>query len=199
MKTVIIFDHPYTMAASNNIPHFRSYSAALAKHTQEFLEANGDSVDVIDLDADQFDPVMHQEDLTNWRMRRSISPQADDYYERINNADRLIFIFPVWWELMPAMMKGFIDKVFAKGKLVSTHPKVLLAKRPQIDVFTVAGTPTPLYKLYFRQPVVNALYRGTFKKLGMKHFKWLNFTPERQSEAKRIASLKRVDKVLQAK
>ena len=38
-----------------------------------------------------------------------------DYQERLLKADEIVFIFPIWWEAMPAMTKGFFDKVIAKG------------------------------------------------------------------------------------
>lgn len=64
MKYVMIFDHPYTLSAANNEPHHRSYSAAIAKQTINYLTAQGHEVDVIDLNQDRFDPVMHAKDLS---------------------------------------------------------------------------------------------------------------------------------------
>lgn len=64
MKYILIFNHPYTLSASNNQPHHRSYSAAVAKQTIDYLTDKGNTVDVIDLHQDRFDPVMHEENLT---------------------------------------------------------------------------------------------------------------------------------------
>ena len=64
MKYILIFDHPYTLSASNNQPNHRSYSAAVAKQTIDYLTDKGNTVDVIDLHQDRFDPVMHEENLT---------------------------------------------------------------------------------------------------------------------------------------
>lgn len=193
MKNVLVFDHPYTLAASENQPHFRSYSAALAKAVINTLTAQGDSVDTIDLHADHFDPVMHQSDLENWRTKKPLNSQTKDYYKRLAAADRIIFIFPIWWEVMPAMTKGFIDKVLSKNHYQEKGPHIL-PNNPEIVVLTVSGTPTPLYRLIFGNPVTKSLKRGTFNKLGLRHYHWHNFNAEDQSAKKRQTALKNVGK-----
>ncbi|MFD1411925.1 hypothetical protein [Lapidilactobacillus gannanensis] len=65
MKTVIIFDHPYTAAAYQNRPHQRSFLAALAHQVVNQLTAQKQMVDLIDLHADKFDPVMSATELAN--------------------------------------------------------------------------------------------------------------------------------------
>ena len=196
MKYVIIFAHPYTLSAANNEPHHRSYSAAVAKQTINYLTAQGHEVDVIDLNQDHFDPVMHAKDLSAWRTRTPINDQVDRYFERLKTADEIIFIFPIWWELMPAMTKGFIDKVFSKNRAVSMHPRVVLEKNPIIRIFTIAGTPTFLYKLKYGNPIMKALATGTFKKIGLKKIKWHNFNAEDESPQKRQADLAHIQKFL---
>ncbi|WP_125608001.1 NAD(P)H-dependent oxidoreductase [Lapidilactobacillus bayanensis] len=195
MKDVLVFDHPYTLAASENQPHFRSYSAALGKAVINTLTTSGDVVDVIDLHAEHFDPVMHQSDLENWRTKQPVDPQAESYYQRLAVADRIIFVFPIWWEVMPAMTKGFLDKVLSKNHYQKKSPH-LLPHNPKIIVFTVAGTPTPLYRLVFGNPVTKSLKRGTFNKLGLHHYYWHNFNAEDQSAQKRTATLKNIAKYL---
>lgn len=56
MKTVIIFDHPYTATAGNNVPHHRSFLAALLQRVLAQLHEENIAVDLIDLHADGFDP-----------------------------------------------------------------------------------------------------------------------------------------------
>lgn len=65
-----------------------------------------------------------------------------------------------------------------------------------IHVFTVMGTPKILYRLVFGNPVMKALYRGTFRKLNLTHVKWHNFTAEHLSSAKRTAVLNHLDQYL---
>lgn len=98
MKAVIIFDHPYGTQASENEPHNRSFSAAVYKKVKETIEAQNGEIDLIDLRADDFNPVMSKEDLIAWRTQPFVDNQTDNYFQRLTIADKIIFIFPIWWE-----------------------------------------------------------------------------------------------------
>lgn len=191
MRTLIVFDHPYTAAAYNNQPHNRSFTAALCHALMQKLEAKGEQVDLIDLHADGFDPVMSRDDLANWRKGAPMNDQVAAYQRRVRAADRIVFMFPVWWELMPAMTKGFIDKVYAKNVLYTgagIHMQTELDPKTKVAVVTVMGTPTGIYRTVFGKPVIMALQRGTFAKTGIKNFTWKNFagvdklTPEQRAK-----------------
>lgn len=180
MRNLIVFDHPYTAAACNNEPHNRSFCAALCKQATEVLTEKGDEVDLIDLHADGFNPVMSAEELALWRKGEPMNERVADYQNRIRKADRIIFIFPIWWELMPAMTKGFLDKVYAKNVLYN-QPKddpmsTNLSKDTEIVVITCMGTPTGIYKTVFGKPVIKAMQLGTFRKTGLKNFKWIPYS-----------------------
>jgi len=124
----IIFDHPYGPQASENESHNRSFTAAVYKKVKDTIIDRGEGFDLIDLLGDNFNPVMTKEDLVSWRTKIFVDMQSDDYFRRILESDRVIFIFPIWWESMPASTKGFIDKVFSKGRLKSGD----LKKRPLV-------------------------------------------------------------------
>jgi len=187
MKTVIIFDHPYTATASDNIPHHRSFLAALLKTTIKQLRDENNDVDLIDLHADNFNPVMTADDLSNWRRSKPIDSQVEDYQNRLLDADRIIFMFPIWWEVMPAMTKGFLDKVYAKGILYQADSmKNKLTKSPKIEVITTMSTPSFAYKFVIGSPIAKMLFRGTFIKTRLWNFKWKNFSGvEKKPLAKR--------------
>jgi NAD(P)H dehydrogenase (quinone) len=191
MKTVIIFDHPYTATAGNNVPHHRSFLAALLQSVLAQLRAENNQIDLIDLHADGFNPVMSAADLTNWRRGRAIDPQVADYQRRLLAADRIIFMFPVWWEVMPAMTKGFLDKVYAKDLLYQAdNMQTKLVKQPKIEIITTMSTPNWAYRLIFGAPLAKLLFRGTFLKTRLWHFHWHNFAQvEKKSPAKRTQLL----------
>ncbi len=180
MNNLIVFDHPYGIQASENKPHKRSFCAALCKSLVSLFEARGEDVKVLDLYADGFDPVMSAEELALWRKGVSVNEQVSFYQQCVREADRLIFIFPIWWELMPAMTKGFIDKVYAKDILYKQEKGLLgmktLIPNCEVILITPLGTPTFLYKLIFGKPVVNAIQRGLCVKTGIKKFRWLAYS-----------------------
>ncbi|WP_143462288.1 NAD(P)H-dependent oxidoreductase [Levilactobacillus enshiensis] len=187
MKTVIIFDHPYTATAGNNVPHHRSFLAALLQRVMTQLRHENNAIDLIDLHADGFNPVMSAADLSNWRRGQATDPQVADYQQRLLAADRIIFMFPVWWEVMPAMTKGFLDKVYAKGQLYQADTmQTKLTKQPKVDIITTMSTPNLAYRLLFGAPLAKLLFRGTFLKTRLWHFKWHNVAQvEKKSLAKR--------------
>ncbi|HJD98583.1 NAD(P)H-dependent oxidoreductase [Levilactobacillus brevis] len=191
MKTVIIFDHPYTAAAYQNVPHHRSFLAAVAHQVQQQLQAEQQTVDLIDLHADGFDPVMSAAELQLWRQGQPVNDQVADYQRRLRAADQIIFMFPVWWEVMPAMTKGFLDKVYAKGQLYTADTmQTTLTQHPQIRVITTMSTPNWTYRWIFGAPLRKALQQGTFMKTRLWRFKWQNFSQvEKLTAAQRAAVL----------
>ena len=79
------------------------------------LRARGHDVDDCDLNAENFDPVMSRQDRLDYFdvaiNRRRVSP----YVDRLLAAEALLFSFPVWNMGLPAILKGFVDKVFLPG------------------------------------------------------------------------------------
>lgn len=155
--------------------------------TKKGIEASGGEVEVIDLDSDEFNPVMTGKDLLAFRNHESTDEQANKYVEQIKSADHLVMIFPIWWELMPAMTKGFIDKVIFPGSSY-TYTKsgygmnTLLGNIQSTTVITTMNTPTVIYKLIFGNAIKKALITGTLKKSGLKNVKWLSFNMVKSSK-----------------
>jgi len=97
---------------------------------------------------------------------------------------------------MPASTKGFIDKVLAKGRLKSGDLAKLQKKNPDIYVMTISGTPTIIYRFWYGNPIVKILQRGTFSKIGLKKFHWINFNAEERNLKGRIKMLDSIPKKL---
>lgn len=143
------------------------------------LRAAGHEVDAIDLHEDGFNPVMSAQDLSAWRTKRAIDPQVQDYRQRVLAADHIIFAFPIWWEAMPALTKGFFDRVHTKG-IVYDEPKPgrpFVNKLPRlggVTLITVMSTPAPIYRWWFGNPLTKIAFRGTFRKIGVRNLIWIN-------------------------
>lgn len=180
MKNLIVFDHPYGIQASENEVHNRSFCAALCKSVVGKLRARGEEVDIIDLIADGFNPVMSAQDLKSWRKGEPMDDQVADYQRRLKACDRVIFIFPIWWELMPAATKGFLDKVYAKDILYKSGEgrfgMQTVIPDTEVVVLSTMETPTFAYKLLFGKPVVKALETSFKFKTGIKSFRWIPFS-----------------------
>ncbi len=190
-QTLIVTCHPYS----------GSFCHALMAATQKGAEASGNRVDVIDLEANHFDPVMHSADLVGFLKHEAQSKQARAYIARMQAADHLVLIFPIWWELMPAMMKAFIDKVIFPGETFAytaggNGMRNLLPHLRSTTIITTMNTPKALYRWVFGDAIQRALIRGTLKKMGLKHVRWLSCNMVKNSStAKREAWLQQATQI----
>ena len=94
-------------------PNHQSFNSAILKVVQQNLSKDH-NVKTLDLYEEQFDPVLRFDD-THKRRDLSTVPDMEKYRNLITWADHIIFIYPIWWSGMPAMLKGFIDRVFTAG------------------------------------------------------------------------------------
>lgn len=213
MRIMLVLDHPYTLASAENIPHRRSFTAAVAAAAIRGAERGGHQLDLADLAADAFNPAMTRADLVGWRLGEAVDPLVLDYQRRLLEADHLVFAFPVWWEAMPAMTKGFLDRVIAKGvhfdELADAkgNPfRNLMARLQGVTVLTVMTTPDVAYRWWFRDPITKVMFKGTFGKIGLKNLKWQNYagitakTPEQRQRLlddteRRFATLSDISRV----
>ena len=98
-------------------------------------------------------------------------------------AEHVVMIFPIWWMTMPAMVKGFVDKVIFPGivykmdggKLVS-----LLSSLKQVTVITTMNTPADVYKDMFDNSIEGSLIKGTFNQIGIHDIRWISLNMVKQ-------------------
>lgn len=176
MKVVIVFNHPYEGSYCNAVLH--AVTAGLTKA--------GHEIDLIHLDNDNFDPVMRAKDLEAFAKSKfektntlqALDPMVLNYKQRLEHADHLIFIFPIWWELMPALTKGFIDKVVFPGVTYDYEKEIKMVCRLKnlkgITVITTMNSPSIVYRLVFGNAIKKAILTGTFWKIGVKNRKWIS-------------------------
>lgn len=170
MKVVIVFNHPYEGSYGN---------AILGSVTKGLQKANHE-IDLMHLDNDGFNPVMSKQDLKAFVEHKAVDPQVIDYQKRLENADHLIFIFPIWWDLMPAMTKGFVDRVLSPGVVYEHHPRgygliPLLKKLKGVTIITTMNKPKIMYSLLIGNLIKKAMLRSVFKTMGYKNIDWISF------------------------
>ena len=104
MKNLIVYAHPN----SGSLNHFFKQTVL------EILQESGEEIAVRDLNEINFNPVLSLEDMNGQRMG-TVADDVKTEQDFITWADRIIFIYPIWWTGMPAIMKGYIDRVFSYG------------------------------------------------------------------------------------
>lgn len=186
MHTLVILAHPYS----------QSYCHALYQRVVQQLEQAGHTVDRLHLDEEPFDPVMRGADLAVYARGQSADPAVCGYQARIDAARQLVFIFPIWWEVMPALLKGFIDKVFTKGwayEPARIGMKGHLTHIERAVIVTTMNTPRWVYRWWYGDTVQRALARGTLRKCGVRKVEWVALSPvSHATHAKRQAWLNQV-------
>lgn len=129
MNVLVIYAHP----------NHESFNWAILQQIQKGLNESGNTVTLIDLYQEQFDPVL-KFDSTHKRRYLHQDPETERYRVLISQADHLIFIYPIWWYGLPAILKGFIDRVFASGFAYTYDgnlPKGLLKGKTAWVVYTI--------------------------------------------------------------
>jgi NAD(P)H dehydrogenase (quinone) len=97
-------------------PRSDSLTHAVARAFAQGTEVVGHRVVWADLYAERFNPVLLAADEPDWDdLTKTYSPEVRAEMARIEAADATVIVFPVWWWSMPAMLKGWIDRVWNHG------------------------------------------------------------------------------------
>ncbi|MFF2552319.1 NAD(P)H oxidoreductase [Nocardia sp. NPDC058058] len=114
------------------VSHHRadSLTAHIARRTATQLEDAGYAIDLLDLTAEGFDPRMNTADQPDWNDRdKTYSPEVQDHMRRILAADLIIPVFPIYWGYAPALLKGWVDRVWNYGFAYGRSKPKLAGKR----------------------------------------------------------------------
>lgn len=131
-RAFVLFAHPCP----------ESFSAALHARVIETLGARGWDVDDCDLNAEGFNPVLSQQERRNYHDEAINIDPVQGYVDRLQAAQALVMVFPVWNFGYPAILKGFLDRVFLPGvsfKLVDGTVKPNLTHIHKLAAVTTYG------------------------------------------------------------
>ena len=188
-RTLIVYAHPYD----------GSFNHAVLETATSALDKAGRSYDVVDLYADGFDPRMPAEELALFTEGGTLDPLVSHYQKLIEGASRIVVIAPIWWSELPAIIKGFVDKVMKQNWAyypTATGVKGRLTHIQQVLVLTTSTAPTWFLRRFCGNYVGSVFLGAVLKQLGMGGRSWVNFgkvgkTGRRQHKKhlKRVARL----------
>ena len=162
--------------------------------------SKGRDILLIDLNKDGFNPVLEERDLALFSRGESKDEKIKEYQKHLKKSDEVIFIFPIWWYEMPAILKGFMDKVMLKDfayKETALGLKCLLTHVKKTTVITTSEYPTWYLNLFGGNYIKGTFIGNTLKSIGLKKVKWLNNSnTSRGSNKKRESFLKKIVKNL---
>jgi putative NADPH-quinone reductase len=105
LRALIIHAHPSP----------ESFSAALAREAAAALAQRGYEVELCDLYAENFDPVLPLATFRHYLDATANRTGVERHAERLKAAQAVVFVFPVWHDGPPAILKGYFDRVFVRG------------------------------------------------------------------------------------
>ena len=159
MNYLIVYSHP----------NKSSFNHAIKETVVDCLKKNGHKVKVRDLYENKFNPVLSASDFETF-MNGKTPEDIRLEQEYVKWAEKIIFISPLWWTGLPAMMKGYIDRVFARGFAYDydeSGPVQLLIGKEGIFI-TTTGTPTELYEsIDFMNSFINTQDNGILNFCGI--------------------------------
>lgn len=126
-NALIVVAHPDTESLTHRV------AAELARGVAE-----QHAFELADLSAEGFDPRYNAEDLDLFRNQAAVPADVLAEQARIDRADALMLVYPVYWWSFPALLKGWIDRVFTSGWAYDQAEQGLLQRLP-VHLVAIAG------------------------------------------------------------
>jgi len=165
----------------NGHPDKKSLCYSLAKKYKLGADKSGAECDIVHLKDLEFSPILK----FGYRERTDLEPDLQKAQNLITKANHLVFVYPNWWGTYPALLKGFIDRLFLPGfafeyQEKSPFPKKrLIGKTARLIVTT--DTPNWYYSLVYRKPGHNSMKKSILGFCGIKPVKISTFGPVKNS------------------
>lgn len=137
MKHLVVFAHPYS----------KSFGKAIEETIEKEALRKGAEIRVRDLYEIGFDPVLKRSDLLNLQSGNYAADILAEQ-EHVKWADVITFVYPVWWAGLPAILKGYVDRVFANGFAFAygENGPVGLLKGKKAVLFSTTGFSSDIYE-----------------------------------------------------
>lgn len=151
----------------------QSRTQQVARAAAEAIRARGGDVEFADLAAEGFDPRFTDADLDLYRGKAAVPAEVAAEQERIDRADHLILVFPMYWWSMPAVLKGWIDRVFVNNwafDVTAPDGQFGMLQRLTIDLIILAADDAESFARHsIPEAVRTQIERGIIEYSGATH------------------------------
>jgi len=180
----------------NGHPNAVSFNNALADAYKKGALSQNALIDAINIRELNFNPNLE----FGYSKRSELEPDLLLAWEKIKKADHLVFIFPMWWGFMPAMMKGFFDRMLLPGFAFKYRENSMLwdklLKSKTAHIICSTDYPVFYYKWILREPGIKTIRKMILNFCGIKTTKTTYIGPIRNSSTEfRALALTRVHKL----
>jgi len=186
MNVLVIYTHP----------NHESLSYAFLQQVIQGSHENAKIAEIqtLDLYEEGFDPVL----VFNKEKRRRdmhIDPNMAKYRDQLIWADKIVFVYPIWWGRPPAMLLGYIDQLFSSNFAYRDHggllPEGLLKGKSAVCISVMKGP--PLYPLYWLNNAHKVLMRrALLHYVGIKPVKFFEFGNMESPKGRHAEKLRKV-------
>lgn len=190
MNAVVVYAHPNPL----------SFNAALATVVEEELEKKGIEVKVKDLYGMDWNPVLSEDDFQGFhsgKIPEDIKLEQAD----VKSADLIVVIAPVWWYSVPAILKGYFDRVFSIGfayEYTETGPRGLLTGKKALVITTSGADQNSAEASGMLETINKSLVKGIFGFSGFADYQYKNlFAVPTVSDQERKQMLTEVRELVQ--
>jgi putative NADPH-quinone reductase len=180
MKTLIILGHPDK----------NSFCGHLADSYEKGAREKGGEVVRMNLGDLQFDPILRN----GYSRIQPLEPALVKAQAQIKTANHVVIVFPIWWSSVPALLKGFLDRVFLPGfafkyREHSSNWDKLLAGRSARLIMTSDAPVFWLYLAYFH-PALNMMKKAVLEFCGISPVSVTSFGSIKNASEKKREDIK---------
>ena len=175
MKSTIIL-------ASNNE---KSFSKEIVNKLIDILTQNKVQYEVIDLYKDNFNPVMTAKQEQLYSKGETDDELVKKYQKHLKESDEIILVFPLWFNNVPAILKGFFDKVFLKEFAFTEEnnkPKGLLNNIKSGLVISTSESNSEYLIEGLNNPIETVVVKGTLGVCGIENVEYININVENEDK-----------------
>lgn len=151
----------------NGHPNKDSFNFALVNAYVDGAKQAGTEIKLITIANLEFNPNLQ----FGYTKRMDLEPDLIEAWEMILWADHLVWVHPVWWGGLPAITKGFIDRLFLPGRAFKYRPNSVFWDRlltgKTAHIITTLDQPGWYYRFVFGRPSVNQLKKSTLQFCGI--------------------------------
>jgi len=141
---------------------------ALGKAYVEGAEHSGHQVKLFQLSHMSFDPILHE----GYRKEQPLEPDLARAYSALAASDHIVFVFPLWCGDMPALLKGFIERILQPDLIARQSTESAMNwnifKNKSARIVMTMGMPVTVYRWFYRGHALKLLTRNILHFIGIK-------------------------------
>ncbi|GAA0876057.1 NAD(P)H-dependent oxidoreductase [Wandonia haliotis] len=166
----------------NGHPDKESFNFGLSESYKKGAEKSNAEIREINIRELNFNPNLQ----FGYRKRTELEPDLLDAQTKLKWADHLVWIYPVWWSSVPAIMKGFLDRILLPGFAFNKRENSLFSDKhftgKTARIICTLDQPAWYYKWFYGNPSHNAMRKGTLNYIGVKKVRITTIGPIRLSK-----------------